>query len=117
MIQILRYLHIFSVVLTNLITGASAKNIKDPAYKRKSESFNSKLDAVLKMQNNRSSQNCDIIREFLDSLFKIPVNVRWNSKYDCICDFNKKVKKHGEDTINKMMVQLQLKKFTRIRSY
>ena len=67
---------------------------------------------MLKIQNNRSSQKCDIIREFLNSLFILPCKTRWNSEYDSVVDFNLKVKNLGADKINNLMAKLQLKKFT-----
>ena len=77
-----------------------------------SQNFDSKFDALLKIQNNRATQKCDIIREELNSLFKIPGQTRWNGRYDSVADFNTKVKNLGADKINKLMMRLQLKRFT-----
>ena len=68
----------------------------------------SKKNSLIKIQNNRSSQKCDIIRKECGCLFIVPVGTRWNSEYDSIKDFNKKVEKSG-DKLEKLMNKLILR--------
>lgn len=89
-----------------LVATKDVEKIQDLTYKRKSASAFEKVNSVCKKSNKPKSS--EIIHGILGKSLIVPCKTRWNSLFDTVS----KILEFDIKIMNKVMVELELPKFT-----